>query len=113
MKWVRKGGVLIAEAHIGSYSGTTGRHSRKIPGCGLGEAFGINEDLTTASFHLQMEKAEAFEGDVNTDTKKAMESIGVSGGKYYPIHQINGKIIWGALRYAELSGKNITIEGYF
>jgi beta-galactosidase len=113
VKWVRRGGVLIAEAHLGGYSGTTGRHSRKMPGCGLGDAFGIKEELTTASFHLQLEKAEALAGDVNADTKKAMESVGVSGAKYYPIHQTNGKVVWGALRYAELSGDNITIEGYF
>lgn len=113
VKWVREGGVLIAEAHLGGYNGTTGRHSRKMPGCGLGEAFGIKEELTTASFHLQMQKADALNVDLNADTKKALESIGVSGGKYYPIHQTNGKIVWGALRYAELSGDNITIEGYF
>lgn len=113
VRWVRNGGILIAEAHLGGYNGTTGRHSRTLPGCGLAEAFGIKEEITTASFHLELEKAEAVTGDLNADTKKAMESIGVSGGKYYPIHQANGKIVWGALRYAELSGDNITIEGYF
>ncbi|MEJ0105559.1 MAG: alpha-amylase family protein [Bacteroidota bacterium] len=112
-KWVTNGGVLIAEAHLGGYNGTTGRHSRKMPGCGLADAFGIKEELTTASFHLQLEKAEALTGETNADTKKALESIGVSGGKYYPIQQPDGKIVWGAIRYAELSAENSTTEGWF
>jgi len=112
-KWVKAGGVLIAEAHLGGYSGTTGRHSRSMPGCGLQDAFGIKEELTTDAVHLKMKKALAYAENIHADTKKAKESASLTSGKFYPIRQTNGKDIWGASRYAELSGKNITIEGYF
>ena len=47
-RWVRAGGVLLCEAHLAGYNGTTGRHSRTVPGCGLAEAWGIRESDTTS-----------------------------------------------------------------
>jgi len=113
VSWVKAGGVLIAEAHMGGYNGTTGRHSRLLPGCGLQKAFGIKEETTTSSFHLNMEKAEAITENVTADTKKALISIGITGARYFPVSQADGTMIWGDSRYAELSGDNIEPEGFF
>ncbi|MEJ7586882.1 MAG: alpha-amylase family protein [Ferruginibacter sp.] len=112
-KWVKAGGVLIAEAHLGGYNGTTGRHSRKMPGCVLSEAFGIKEEVTTAAVHLPISDAMAFTINPDAHTKKAKESGAMKSGKHYPIRKTDGKDIWAAIRYAELSGNNITVEGYF
>ncbi|WP_336516692.1 beta-galactosidase [Pollutibacter soli] len=113
--WVNRGGTLLTEAHTGGYNGSTGRHSRYMPGLGLAEAFGIKEDFTTASFHLQMDKSEALSsaGPMNAETKKLLESTGVTGGKFYPIQLKDGTVLWSALRYAEISGTGFTVEGYF
>ena len=43
--WVRGGGVLLCDAHLGGYNGTTGRHSRTVPGCGLAEAWIEGDDF--------------------------------------------------------------------
>ena len=42
-RWIRAGGLLIAEAHTAGYDATTGRHSGVIPGCGLAEVLGLCE----------------------------------------------------------------------
>jgi len=47
-RWVRAGGVLLCEAHLGAYNGTAGRHSRTVPGCGLAEAWGLREWFSPA-----------------------------------------------------------------
>jgi beta-galactosidase len=111
--WIRRGGVLLAEAHLGGYNGTRGRHSRTMPGHGLAEAFGFREELSTASFHLDLEKAGAFAQETTGNSKKALEAAGISGIGYFPIQLPGGKILWGAQRYAELQGNNLKVEGSF
>ncbi len=111
--WVKQGGVLVAEAHLAGYNGTTGRHSRILPGCGLAEEWGIREIDTTSSYHLKLEKAEAFSSASTEDVRKAMQDFQTSGGKYFPISLASGEIAWGADRYATLSGENIQPEGWF
>ncbi len=113
IKWVNEGGTLLTEAHTGGYNGSTGRHSRRMPGGGLSEAFGIKEDFTTASLHLQLEKSETYNANLNPETRKLLESTGVTGGKFYPVQLFDGSTIWSALRYAEISGEQVKAEGFF
>jgi len=111
--WVRQGGVLLAEAHLAGYNATTGRHSRVIPGCGLSEAWGIREADSTSSYHLKLEKSEAFRAAASEDVRKALASSGTSGGQFFPIQLPGGMVAWGADRYARLEGDALRPEGYF
>ena len=113
MAWVQGGGVLISEAHLGGYNGTTGRHSRALPGCGLAEVWGIREADSTSSYHLKLESAETFQGSVTEDVRKALADLGTSGGLYFPIRLAGGTLAWGASRYAALESQDANVEGCF
>jgi beta-galactosidase len=112
-EWVEQGGIALIEAHTGGYNGTAGRHSSVMPGCGLAEKLGIKETLTTASVHLKIGDAELFKENVSSDLQKLLEGVGTTGSKFYPITQKEGGVLWGAVRYAELSGINTTPEAWF
>jgi beta-galactosidase len=112
-RWVQKGGVLFAEAHLAGYNGTTGRHSRTIPGGGLADQWKIKEQDSTSSYHLKLDQTTAFEGQIPEDVKKALTTAGTTGGYYFPIRLTSGTFAWGANRYAVLGGEDVTIEGAF
>ncbi|RPJ38484.1 MAG: hypothetical protein EHM21_16795, partial [Chloroflexi bacterium] len=117
-RWVRQGGVVIAEAHLAGFSATQGRHARVLPGGGLAQAWGIREVESTSSYHL---KAEAFAGgeagldnqQMPEDVRKALRDFGQAGGLYYPIQLAEGAIAWSALRYAVLDGADLNAVGWF
>ncbi len=109
------GVTVLCEAHLGGYDVNTGRHSLRMPGCGLAERLGIVETYTTSSYHL---KNGGEDGGMNTDgladdVKKAIASYGLSGGKYYPILLTDGTVLSGALRFAALSGEDAAVLGTF
>jgi beta-galactosidase len=111
--WVREGGTLLCEAHLGGYSGTTGRHSRRVPGCGLAERWGLWEADTTSSYHLRLTEQEEFTGSVPDDVQKALRDAELQGGRFFPIRMRDGSYVWGANRYAALEGEGIVPEGSF
>jgi beta-galactosidase len=116
--WVRSGGVLLSEAHLGGYNATTGRHSRVVPGCGLAQAWGIRESESTSSFHLKLDRQEAFFGAITDDLRKALAASGTTGGQHFPIRMSDGAIghdvvAWGGSRYVTLAGDSIMSEGAF
>jgi beta-galactosidase len=111
--WVRGGGVLLSEAHLGGYNATTGRHSRTVPGCGLARAWGLHESDSTSSFHLKLDRQEAFFGALTDDLRRALAETGTTGGQHFPIRLNDGTIVWGASRYATLDGDHMTAEGAF
>lgn len=110
-KWVNEGGVLFCEAHLAGYNATTGRHSRIVPGAGLAESWGFRETHTTSSYHLDLDQKNSLTGINNADVEKALNTYGVSGGKYYPIKLSDGHIAWAAERYAVLEGERLQTEG--
>jgi hypothetical protein len=109
--WVRAGGTLLCEAHLAGYNATTGRHSRRLPGCGLADSWGIREVDSTSSYHLRLPESEAFEGALPEDVRKAIRDTGTAGGRFFPITLADGGFVWGANRYAILEGD--TSEGSF
>ncbi len=111
--WVRAGGTLLCEAHLAGYNATTGRHSRRLPGCGLAESWGIREVDSTSSYHLRLPESEAFEGSLPEDVRKALRDTGTAGGRFFPITLADGGFVWGANRYAILGGDGATAEGSF
>lgn len=113
-RWVRDGGVLIGEAHLGGYNGTTGRHSRVLPGCGLAESWGIREIDSTSSRHLRFGAGQSFDPEsLSDDVRKALKEFGAGGSKFYPIRLANGQLVWGAHRYAQLGGDQLVSLGTF
>ncbi|MHB9133819.1 MAG: beta-galactosidase [Armatimonadota bacterium] len=112
-RWVHAGGVLLTEAHLAGYSATSGRHSRILPGGGLAASWGLRETESTSSYHLRLDDRQAFTGTLPEDVRKALDAFGVTGGQYYPIRLASGEIVWGAHRYAELTGDQLTPEGSF
>jgi beta-galactosidase len=111
--WVRKGGVLLNEAHLGAYNGSTGRHSRVIPGCGLAASWGIRELDSTSSYHLRLSERQDVSASMTEDVRKALRDFGVSGGEVFPFGLPDGTLAWGAHRYAILDGDVLTPEGSF
>ncbi|HEY3340480.1 MAG TPA: beta-galactosidase trimerization domain-containing protein, partial [Anaerolineae bacterium] len=112
-RWVREGGVVLNEAHLGAYNGTTGRHSRVIPGNGLAESWGIREMDSSSSYHLRLAEQQAVTAGVTDDVRKALHDFGVSGGEVFPFSLADGTLAWGAHRYAILEGEHLTAEGSF
>ena len=110
-KWVRNGGVLLAEAHLAGYNATTGRHSIVLPGCGLSELWGIKELDSTSSYHLSLPERDDFKAVVSDDVRKALSHV--AGAKYFPVKLLTGTTIWGAERYASLEGENTVREAAF
>ncbi len=114
--WLRNGGVVLSEAHLAGYNGTTGRHSRVIPGCGLAESWGIYENESTSSYHLVLSDSNTGNNalsEVSGDVAKALSSSGASGAEYYPQVVPNGINGSGARRFASVSGENIQVEAMF
>jgi len=103
-RWVRKGGIVLCDAHLGGYNGTTGRHSRVLPGCGLAEAWGIRELDSTSSYHLRLTDPQAFSGQLSDDVLKALSTTGLAGGRFFPLRREAGEVLWGANRYAVIEG---------
>jgi hypothetical protein len=112
-RWVRGGGVVLNETHLGAYNGTTGRHSRVIPGNGLAASWGIREKDSTSSYHLRLVEQQAVTAGVTDDVRKALRDFGVSGGEVFPFSLADGTLAWGAHRYAILEGDQLTSEGSF
>jgi hypothetical protein len=105
--WVSLGGTLLCEAHTGGYSLTTGRHSGRLPGLGLSEAFGFHECNATAANHLPSSEAEGPRQDLPADLAKAMAAFGWKGGTGVCINLECGLSLNGVHRYAELEGENL------
>lgn len=113
-RWVQAGGILLCEAHLAGYNGTTGRYSQHVPGCGLAEAWGIHETDTTSPFQLHLPATQEIDsGALTEDVRKALKDFGTTGGKYFPIQMTGGALVWGAQRYAELAGDDLEPLGSF
>jgi hypothetical protein len=91
-RWVRAGGVLLSDAHLAGYDGSTGRHCAVLPGCGLSERWGIREVESTSSRHLP---------------RSAGPASDAAGGILFPVRMADGSTAWGAHRYAVLAGDAI------
>lgn len=111
--FVRQGGTVLCEAHLGGYNGDTNRHSEVMPGLELCEKWGIWEEETMSAYHLGHRSA-----DQNIDTsgfsddlKKSLAAYGVSGGKYYLISLSDGSGVYGAERFAKLGCDNGEVLG--
>lgn len=112
--FVRNGGSVLCEAHLGGFDLDKGRHSYKMPGQGLDEKWGILEEYTTSSFHLHLEKdGELDMRGFNEDMKKALLSYGTEGGKYFGIALKDGSVISGAERFACLKADGAEVLGTF
>jgi hypothetical protein len=112
-RWVRDGGVLLCEAHLGGYNSTSGRHARVLPGCGLADLWGIREVDSTSSYHLKISKEHQSKLDLSGDVGKAADAYGTSNGKFFPILLSDGTVVHGAERFAELSVEGGEILGVF
>lgn len=114
-QYVRQGGTVLCEAHLGGYDADRGRHSYRMPGLGLDEIWGIREEYTTSSYYLNNESTlnQPDMTDVNDDVKKAIDAYGMSGGKVFGIHTAFGFGIYGAERFACVSGKEDEVIGRF
>ncbi|MBN2643437.1 MAG: beta-galactosidase, partial [Victivallales bacterium] len=111
--WVAEGGILLSDAHLGGYDASAGRHSQTIPGHGIAELWNLRETMSCSSYHLHSKSATSYsELKIdNDDLRKALQRSDVTGDQYFPVLFEDNSIIWGAQRYAELSG-NIVPLGY-
>ncbi|MEN8157394.1 MAG: beta-galactosidase [Bacteroidota bacterium] len=112
-RWVRKGGVLISEAHLGAYNDDHGRHSYVVPGSGLDKKWGIKEVESTSTYRLKLTDQEEVNLEMAPDVRKMLRDFGTTGGKYVPIAMNDGSLLWGALRFAKIEAPGATPLGYF
>jgi beta-galactosidase len=112
-EWIQKGGIVLAEAHLAGYNGTTGRHSRIVPGGGLAEKWNLREIESVSSYRLKLNQNDVMQMNVPEDTKKLLKDFGVSGAKYFPIRLQSGNILWGAERYAKVESPDSDSLGWF
>jgi beta-galactosidase len=105
--WVRDGGILLCEAHLGAYNATTGRHSVSVPGCGLAESWGVRETESTSSYHLPTAEGEGYTGAAPQEMKSFLKERGIRGGFSFPLSLEDGSAMTGAYRYAEIKGKGV------
>ncbi len=115
-KWLKSGGVLLCEAHLAGYNGSKGRHSRKVPGCGLAESWDLYEEESTSSFHLPLQssrKNESALSESSGDVAKALSSTGSSGSEFFPLSSSDGVQGFGARRFASIKSSESTTEAVF
>jgi len=105
-QWVRDGGTLLCESHLGAWNETVGRHERTVPGCGLSKGWNIQETDSCASLHLSDAVGEAIAGGINPDVAKALGEEG--GGLYFPIELNSGETLLGSDTFAELTNGDWT-----
>lgn len=114
--FVKNGGTVLCEAHLGGYNADTNRHSYTMPGLGLNELWGIEEEFTTSSYHLKTAVANADDLDTsefNDDVKKAIDAYGLAGGKCFNIKTSFGFDVLGAERFAALKADDAEVIGTF
>jgi len=111
--FVKKGGVLLSEAHLGGYNDNTGRHSYNMPGFGLDKKWGIKEVETSSTYRLKMPEKEDVTLQEASDVQKFLKDFGTTGGKYVPIAMDDGTLLWGAFRFAKIQADNATNLGFF
>jgi beta-galactosidase len=111
--WVRDGGVLITEAHLGAYNGNEGRHSLQVPGFGLDKSWGISEIESTSSMHLRLDQVSKWSSATSPDVQKMLNETGSGGGRFYPIQLETGTVAIGCDRFAILGGEGIEPLGSF
>lgn len=114
-QWVRGGGVLLTEPHLAAYSATSGRHARRLPGCGLADRWGIREADTTSVQHLRLQQSAgaALAGAMTDDERKALQSAAPAGGRFVPFRFGDGGMAWGADRFACLEGDELAVWARF
>lgn len=100
-RWVRSGGTLLCEAHLGAWNETIGRHERTAPGGGLANTWNLMETDSCASIHLTDAIGEQLAGGINPDVAKALGDK--TGGLYFPITLANNIALLGADTFAELT----------
>lgn len=108
VKWVKKGGTLVCEAHTGAYNLSTGRHCTDLPGMGMWEAFGLQEHNSTAAVHLGLAGGANIGAGLSSDMHKAISAFGLAGSEAIPLITKADEILWGWSRYAELQGDDLT-----
>ena len=109
-RWVHAGGTLLCEAHLAAYNDSTGRHERSVPGAGLAKAWGIHEEDTTASIHLQETTPGHNTMGMNPDVQKTLGAN--TGGKFFPITLLDGETLFGADTCARLAGDRMIPLGW-
>lgn len=80
--YVRKGGVLAAEAFFGSYEGEINLHSEVIPGYGFDKVFGVREERSYSAKILTAAYGEQWSAE-NADKYKISLYGGIFQEKYH------------------------------
>lgn len=113
--FVKAGGTVLCEAHLGAYNADTGRHSYTTPGSGADELWGIYESYTTSSYHLKtlVQKEGPDTDGMADDVKKAIDAYGINGGRNFKIQTEMGYSLTGANRFACLEAKDAKVIGRF
>lgn len=112
-EFVRRGGCVLCEAHLGGYNADTNRHSEAMPGLGLDKKWCIREEETMAAYHLgqHISGHEIDTSSFTDDMKKSLEAYGIGGGKYFIIETGDG-VLFGAERFAKLGSVGGDYTGY-
>ena len=113
--FVKNGGTLLCEAHLGGYNADMGRHSYTMPGCGADQLWDIHETYTTSSYHLEslMQREGLDTSGMADDVKKAIDAYGINGGRNFQILTQMGYSLTGANRFACIEAQGARVIGRF
>lgn len=109
--FVRGGGHVLSEAHLGAWDPDRGRHSPHVPGQGLAEAWGLQEVDACSTHHLAQALQGPWTGAISDDVRKAMAASGAVGGSHIAVARADGSALWGMERFARLEGEEWTVLG--
>ncbi len=112
-RFLRSGGHVLSEAHLGAWEPERGRHALAVPGQGLAERWALREVETTSSYHLASDQLGPIAGELSDDVRKALRASGAIGGQHFPIEFSDGARGWGCERFAQLSCPQGTVLGRF
>ncbi len=107
-RFVENGGVVFADGHLGAFNYTSGRHSERTPGLGLGELWQLEETEIYSTWHWRDAVKSAGRLEVGGDSGAAAKLAGVEGGEFAPLTALDGTNGLGAQRIADVDGANLT-----
>jgi len=112
-EWIQKGGIVLVEANLAAYNGTSGRYSKIVPGGGLAEKWNLREIESVSPFRLKLNQKDVTKLNLNEGVQKLLNEFSASGSRNFPISLKSGNILWGATRYAKVDCPNSDPLGWF
>jgi len=112
-EWLKSGGIVLTEAHLAAYNGTSGRYNKSVPGGGLAEKWNLHEIESVSPFRLKLSQNDETQINLNENVLKILKETAATASKYFPVSLKSGNILWGANRYAKVDAPGSDALAWF